>query len=75
VHILLWQCLLSYCSFDYFHCFNLDIVSGDSFVLRHKMEDKILGGRTFTKTSNKIYCSKFLFVPVYMVLKLGRFGQ
>ena len=39
MHILLWQCLLSSFSFDYFPYFNLDIVSGDSFVLKRNIED------------------------------------
>ena len=48
-HILLWQRLLSYCSFDYFHCFNSDRVSGDSFVLKYYIEDTFLGDRKSTK--------------------------
>jgi len=59
VRILLWQGLLSSFSFDYFTYFNLDIICGDSFVLKQNIENKFLGDRTFTKKScNKMFKEK-----------------
>ena len=49
MRIFLWHSLLSYCSFDYFPYYNLEIVSGDIFALQHNIGDTFLGDRIFTK--------------------------